>query len=154
MRPDELSVLPNTSVADRLTRIERAVEGLAACLGLNIGALTVQDEPDLEANAIGRIEGMVVDLAEAVRLQALWVQEGERAGYFPKKQAVRARLRMELADVQGDLAQVERALEGSPHPDLKPALEQRARMHREKLTELQTKLDRLSLPPATPHKGA
>lgn len=146
MRPDELSVLVSPmTVEARLSRMEQAVTNLAACLGLDPEVLAEQDEVGMEDNAVARLERMVVDLADAVRLQAMWVREGERAGFFTPKQAVRARLQVEVTDLQGQLSQLERALQSSPHPDLLPALEQRAGAYRERVKAVQAKLDRLPL---------
>lgn len=146
MRPDELSVLVGpTAVEVRLSRVEQAVANLAACLGLDAEVLAEQDGAYSEDNAVARLERMVVDLADAVRLQAMWVREGERAGYFTPKQAVRARLQVEVTDLQGHLSQLEHALQGTPHPDLLPALEQRAGAYRERVKAVQAKLDRLPL---------
>ena len=154
MRPDELSVLVGPKTVEvRLARIERAVANLAACLGLDAEVLAEQDEADFEDNAVARLERMVVDLADAVRLQAMWVREGERAGYFTPKQAVRARLQVEVTDLQGQLSQLERALQSDPHPDLLPALEQRAGAYRERVKAVQAKLDRLPLHAPVQKKG-
>lgn len=146
MRPDELSVLPGpVTMEARLSRVEMAVANLAACLGLDVGVLVERGEPGLEDNAVARLERMVVDLADAVRLQAMWVREGERAGFFTPRQAVRARLQLEITDLQSQLSQLERALQSDPHPDILPALGQRAGACREKVRAVQAKLDRLPL---------
>jgi hypothetical protein len=145
MRPDELSVLGPTTIEARLARVEQAVANLAACLGLDVEVLAEQGEQSLEDNAVARLERMVLDLADAVRLQALWVREGERAGHFSPKQIVRARLQMEVIDLQGELTQIERAIQANPPADLLSALEQRANVYREQLRAGQAKLDRLPL---------
>lgn len=146
MRPDELSVMVGPmTVEARLSRMEQSVAALAACLGLDPDTLAEKGEEGVEGNAVERLERMVVDLADAVRLQAMWVREGERAGFFSPKQAVRARLHAELADLQSQLSQLERAIQANPHPDLLPALEQRAGAYRERVRAVQVKLDRLPL---------
>lgn len=146
MRPDELSVMVGPlTVEARLSRMEQAVSALAACLGLDPDTLAEQGEEGVEGNAVERLEHMVVDLADAVRLQAMWVREGERAGFFTTKQAVRARLQMEVNDLQGQLAQIERAIQANPPADILPALEQRASAYRERIRAVQGKLDRLPL---------
>lgn len=155
MRPDELSVMVGPmTVEARLSRMEKAVSALAACLGLDPDTLAEHGEEGVEGNAVERLESMVVDLADAVRLQAMWVREGERAGFFTTKQAVRARLQMEVTDLQGQLAQIERAIQAGPPPDLLPALEQRANAYRERVRAAQMKIDRLPLrAPTTKKEG-
>lgn len=146
MNPNELSVMVGPlTVEARLTRMEQAVTALAACLGLDPDALAEQGEEAVEGNAVERIERMVIDLADAVRLQAMWVREGERAGFFTPKQVVRARLQVEVTDLQGQLSQLERAIQADPHPDLLAALEHRANGYRERVRAVQAKLDRLPL---------
>jgi hypothetical protein len=138
------NVADNSSVVARLSRMERAVAALSACLGLDADTLAQQGEEGVEGNAVDRLEAMLVDLADAVRLQTLWVREGERAGFFPVKQSARARLQMEEADIQGLIAQIEQVLQGGPHPDLRAALGQHAATYQERLRGVRGKLALLS----------
>lgn len=144
MRPDELTVMPSLTVDARLSRLEDAVAALAACMGVDPDALFEQGEEAVEGNAIERIESMVVDLSDAVRLQAMWVREGEQDGAFDQTYAERARVRAELTDTTAHLQQVERGASTSPVPEVRVALEQRAAHLREKISTLHTRLDRLT----------
>ena len=143
MRPDELTVLPSLTVDARLSRLEDAVAALAACMGIDSDALFDRGEEAVEGNAVERIESMVVDLSEAVRLQAMWVREGEEAGAFDQTYVERARVRAELLDTTAHLQQVEHGASTTNLPEMRAALEQRAAHLREKVKALQARLDRL-----------
>jgi hypothetical protein len=143
MRPDELTVLPTLTMEARLSRMEDAVAALAACMGIDADALFDRGEEAVEGNAIERVESMVVDLSEAVRLQAMWVREGEQAGVFSQTYTERARVRAELTDTVAHLQQVERGASTAPVPEVRAALEQRAVHLREKIYTLHARLDRL-----------
>lgn len=147
MRTDDThGMVAGASIEARLSRIETVVSALTACLGLDLDTLAEHGEAGIEDSAVERVEAMLLDLAEAVRFQAMWVREGEHAGFFPARQSVRARLQMEAADLRGQVTQVEQSLHGGPHPDLRAALEQRATTCRERLRGVNAKLALLQYP--------
>jgi hypothetical protein len=145
MDPNELSVLlPANDLETRLFRLERAVETVAECLGVETNQLVDHPEEVLDVNSIDRLERMLTDLSEGVRMISMWVREGERQGQFPPSQWLLARHRVELADAQSSLKQIDQALDKSDTvPEIREALVQRRLAIREQISDLSAKIFRL-----------
>lgn len=145
MDPNELSVLlPANDLETRLFRLERAVETVAECLGVETNQLVDHPEEVLDINSVDRLERMLTDLSEGVRMISMWVREGERQGQFSPSQWTLARHRVELADAQSSLKQIDQALDKPDAiPEIREALVQRRLAISEQISDLSAKIFRL-----------